>query len=227
VTKAGGERTGQKPKASKEETAMTTTIPSSVMYPMILPLRHACRDWLVGVRPAVAFELERLGLLRLTRIDGKVYVAADDAGALIELCRPQRESQMGKMEYKDRLKHMIRAALGEIYSSPDFWEEFNQVIAEELAKSKCALNFANSGGQVFVYIGEGEDPANYEFKIDNVEIWAFTAAPFRCAEQVEEAMNVIKGMDAFIGRLQAEKIEKTVAEYHHAATSDDEKPAAL
>ena len=75
--------------------------------------------------------------------------------------------------------------------------------------------------------GEGEDPANYEFKIDNVEIWAFTAAPFRCAEQVEEAMNVIKGMDAFIGRLQAEKIEKTVAEYHHAATSDDEKPAAL
>jgi hypothetical protein len=40
-------------------------------------------------------------------------------------------------------------------------------------------------------------------------------------------MNVIKGMDAFIGRLQAEKIEKTVAEYHHAATSDDEKPAAL
>src|SRR4029077_16612930 len=71
VTKAGGERTGQKPKASKEETAMTTTIPSSVMYPMILPLKHACRDWLVGVRPAVAFELERLGLLRLTRIDGK------------------------------------------------------------------------------------------------------------------------------------------------------------
>jgi hypothetical protein len=62
-------------------------------YPAIplRPLRDACRDWLGGIRTVTAFELERMGLLRLTRIDGKVFIAADDLMSLIESCREQRE----------------------------------------------------------------------------------------------------------------------------------------
>jgi hypothetical protein len=51
------------------------------------PLRQACREWLGGLPPAEMFKAERDGRARLTRIDGRVYLAADDASTFIEFCR--------------------------------------------------------------------------------------------------------------------------------------------
>jgi hypothetical protein len=59
----------------------------------IVPLKRACREWLGNLRPATAFELERLGLLRITRLNGQSYLAADDVAALIEIARQSHESR--------------------------------------------------------------------------------------------------------------------------------------
>jgi hypothetical protein len=53
----------------------------------LLPVRQACRRWLGGLSTADLFKAERDGRVRLTRIDGKVFLAADDATALIEFSR--------------------------------------------------------------------------------------------------------------------------------------------
>jgi hypothetical protein len=57
-------------------------------YPAIplMPLRPRV-SWLGGLRWPKVFKLERDGLLRLTRIDGEIFIAADDAQLLIDLCR--------------------------------------------------------------------------------------------------------------------------------------------
>jgi len=78
---------------------MSDLVPGYPAIPL-LPIARASRDWLGGLRRPSVFKLERDGLLRLTRIDGAIFVAADDAQRLIELCRAGSPA--------------LRAVLGEI-----------------------------------------------------------------------------------------------------------------
>jgi hypothetical protein len=54
--------------------------------------------------PAEIFKAERDGRARLTRIDGRVYLAADDASTFIEFCRlgspAMRVPQIGRNKPK-------------------------------------------------------------------------------------------------------------------------------
>jgi excisionase family DNA binding protein len=54
----------------------------------ILQLKHACRIWLGGISIKAALELEEQGRLRLIRMAGKVFVAADDAQQVLDSLRP-------------------------------------------------------------------------------------------------------------------------------------------